>query len=72
MILSQVDILRGVLKVTFQKTRVFSSAGRRATERKRERQPRVSYHIKARTLYARRIFREKRYKTLHKRAKLIA
>ena len=44
---------------TFQKHRVFTAGGRHATEGNLERQDRILYHMEVRTLYARRMFREK-------------
>ena len=44
---------------TFQKHRVFTAGGRHATEGNPGRQDRILYHMEARTLYARRMFREK-------------
>ena len=45
--------------VTFQKYRVFSAGGRRGTRCVRVALNQYSYNIECRTLYARRMFREK-------------
>ena len=58
MCLSQVVILRCVLKVTFQNALVFSVGQRRGTGRNTARQNEYSYHMEVRTLNARRMFRE--------------
>ena len=41
-----------------KKNLFFTVGGRHGTDRKTDRQARVSYHIEVRTLYARHIFRE--------------
>ena len=59
MCLTEVVILYLFLKATFQKACVFSAAGRRGTQGNLTRTDPILFHIEVRTLYARRMFREK-------------
>ena len=58
--LAKVVTLLGVCEGHVTKsTCFFSAAGRRGTDRKTDRTEWVLFHIEVRTLYARRMFREK-------------